>query len=587
MKKYALLVAAASLFIFSSSASAASVVSFTASSPNSTNQAVTLTWRASAPTDAQIDVTCPSDSGGLGFYIKEGDSYPSCDKGGVASYTGQSSNALTIQPRGNTKTVSVDFVLTLLDNGVPGKTRKVTVTFAPTVTPNPTITSFVAAIANPLNQAISISWQTSAVAPEISLDVICTPGTISFYKKEGNSYLSCGEGRVAYYQNQSNNALTLLPSGNTSYLSVDFVLALRKNGVVIDSRKATVTIAPTVTPAPSIASLTATSPTVVNQTAVISWRSSSVPDHATLDVICPGNQEIKFYVPDTGGYPICKKGGIVYYSNRSSANTSVQVLDNTNALAVDFVLTLYKNNVAVDSRKVNVVYPPAEAKPFITSFTASVPDNVNGGVDLSWTTSVPTDAVIDFECPAGSIQFYAKEDNRTVGCEKGGLVSYSNQNWNAISIIPRGNTKTVSVDFVLRLTKNGAFTPGVNDSRKLTVNFLPQAPAVPVAPVIVVPPTNSKGAVEDIDTQAPVSSCLNLVNNLRYRSRDIYTNGEVSDLQDFLQSRRYLKSEPTGYFGLLTLQAVKDFQRDSSITPIAGFVGSVTRAKIKSLTCGQ
>ena len=585
MKKYALLVAVASLLTFASSANAASVVSFTASSPNSTNQAVTLTWQASGATDAQIDVICPSDSGGLGFYIKEGGSYPSCAKGGVASYTSQSYNVLTIQPQGNTKTVSVDFMLILLSNGIPGETKKVTVTFAPTVTPNPTITSFVAAISNSSNQAISISWQTSAVASEISLDVICTPGTISFYNKEGNSYPSCEKGGVAYYQNQSGNALTLLPSGNTNYVSVDFVLTLRKDGVAIDSRKVTVTIAPTATPTPSITLLSATSPTAANQTAVISWQSSNIPDYATLDVICPSNQGIKFYVSDTGGYPNCEKGGIAYYSNRSSANTSVQLLNNTNTLSVDFVLTLFKNNVAVDSRKVNVVYPPVEAKPAVTSFTASVPNNVNGGVSLSWTTSVPTDAVIDFECPAGSIQFYIKEDNRTVGCEKGGLVSYSNQNWNVISITPQGNTKMVSVDFVLKLTKNGAFTPGVNDSRKLTVNFFPQTPNAPVAPIIVVPPTNAKGAVEDIDTQAQAPSCLSLVNNLRYRSRDAQTNGEVSDLQDFLQSKGYLNSEPTGYFGLLTLQAAKDFQRDSYITPIAGFVGPVTRAKIKALSC--
>jgi len=225
----------------------------------------------------------------------------------------------------------------------------------------------------------------------------------------------------------------------------------------------------------------------------------------------------------------------------------------------------------------------------VVSFTASSSNSTNQAVTLTWRASAPTDAQIDVICPSdsGGLGFYIKEGGSYPSCAKGGVASYTGQSSNALTIQPRGNTKTVSVDFVLRLTKNGAFTPEVNDSRKLTVNFLPQTPAVPIAPVIVVPPTNSKGAVEDIDTQAPASSCLNLVNNLRYRSRDIYTNGEVSDLQDFLQSRRYLKSEPTGYFGLLTLQAVKDFQRDSSITPIAGFVGSVTRAKIKSLTCGQ
>lgn len=89
----------------------------------------------------------------------------------------------------------------------------------------------------------------------------------------------------------------------------------------------------------------------------------------------------------------------------------------------------------------------------------------------------------------------------------------------------------------------------------------------------------------DIDPNGPVSSCISLNNNLRYQSRDINTNGEVSTLQDFLQSKGYLNSEPTGYFGLLTLSAVKSFQSASGIEP-TGYVGPITRARIQSSTCG-
>jgi hypothetical protein len=52
------------------------------------------------------------------------------------------------------------------------------------------------------------------------------------------------------------------------------------------------------------------------------------------------------------------------------------------------------------------------------------------------------------------------------------------------------------------------------------------------------------------DSSADESECVQLQNNLKYKSRDAATNGEVSTLQDFLQSEGYLNSEPTGYFGL-------------------------------------
>lgn len=80
------------------------------------------------------------------------------------------------------------------------------------------------------------------------------------------------------------------------------------------------------------------------------------------------------------------------------------------------------------------------------------------------------------------------------------------------------------------------------------------------------------------------NDCVNIVNNLRYRDRDIYKNGEVSTLQDFLQSKGFLNNEPTGYFGLLTFKAVKDFQRSNNINP-DGSVGPITKEKIKNLTC--
>ncbi len=88
----------------------------------------------------------------------------------------------------------------------------------------------------------------------------------------------------------------------------------------------------------------------------------------------------------------------------------------------------------------------------------------------------------------------------------------------------------------------------------------------------------------DVDTSA-VSTCIDLKSDLlRYRSSDASTNGEVSILQDFLASGSFLKSSVTGYFGLGTFSAVKQFQRSVGLTP-TGYAGPLTRAKIKTISC--
>ncbi|MCM2339283.1 MAG: peptidoglycan-binding protein [Burkholderiales bacterium] len=103
---------------------------------------------------------------------------------------------------------------------------------------------------------------------------------------------------------------------------------------------------------------------------------------------------------------------------------------------------------------------------------------------------------------------------------------------------------------------------------------------------VLVIPSFSFAQVGDVDPNPTASDCISLQSSgLRYRARDANTNGEVSLLQDFLQVKGYLNSEPTGYFGILTLKAVKDFQKDNNISP-TGYVGPATKAKIKSASCG-
>ena len=55
----------------------------------------------------------------------------------------------------------------------------------------------------------------------------------------------------------------------------------------------------------------------------------------------------------------------------------------------------------------------------------------------------------------------------------------------------------------------------------------------------------------DVDTSSD-NSCAIITSNLRYLSRDTNGSIDVSILQDFLSTRGYLKSQPTGFFGSAT-----------------------------------
>jgi Putative peptidoglycan-binding domain-containing protein len=90
--------------------------------------------------------------------------------------------------------------------------------------------------------------------------------------------------------------------------------------------------------------------------------------------------------------------------------------------------------------------------------------------------------------------------------------------------------------------------------------------------------------IGDTDDNRSGQQCFDLTYNMKLRSRDINTEGQVSKLQLFLSSMGYFNSEPTGYFGILTEKAVRNFQKDYNLIP-TGIVGKFTRAAIKKLTC--
>ncbi len=89
----------------------------------------------------------------------------------------------------------------------------------------------------------------------------------------------------------------------------------------------------------------------------------------------------------------------------------------------------------------------------------------------------------------------------------------------------------------------------------------------------------------DVDPSGSVSTCVSIDNNLRYKMKDTTTDGDVNTLQDFLISGNYMSGQPTGFFGLATLKAVKLFQQRQGLSPVSGYVGPMTRDKIKAVSC--
>lgn len=60
-------------------------------------------------------------------------------------------------------------------------------------------------------------------------------------------------------------------------------------------------------------------------------------------------------------------------------------------------------------------------------------------------------------------------------------------------------------------------------------------------------------------------------------------NEDVRALQNALLLEKVYTGPVTGNFGPLTLAATKAFQEKYGITPVTGFVGELTRAKLNSL----
>jgi len=90
----------------------------------------------------------------------------------------------------------------------------------------------------------------------------------------------------------------------------------------------------------------------------------------------------------------------------------------------------------------------------------------------------------------------------------------------------------------------------------------------------------------DLINASNTPQCADISVDLHFGSIDSDINGNaVSILQNFLINNNYLNASSSGYFGYLTLHAVQAFQAANNIIPSAGYVGPLTRAAIKNITC--
>lgn len=124
----------------------------------------------------------------------------------------------------------------------------------------------------------------------------------------------------------------------------------------------------------------------------------------------------------------------------------------------------------------------------------------------------------------------------------------------------------------------------VNVHMKNYIKKLISSIILPVLFIVVTINNSEAQSYGDYDNSTNINSCINLNFNLKFRSKDTNTNGEVSDLQSFLQDKGYLNSEPTGFFGRLTESAVKSYQSSKGLAS-TGFVGQYTREQIRNDTC--
>jgi len=198
-----------------------STVNLYAKDPNPTTGTVTLIWQTASASNVALDMVC--GSGTISFSTDK-NSNPTCTKGGVWVWYGQSSGSILMTPSGNSSPVSVTFTLTVLDasGNYTNQKQQVVVTFPATVpAPAPWVSGGFSS-QQQFGSANMVSTYTyeiknyrSGLVLDVEPTVNCNDTQIAPYKRDCSQYWFNLSGKAAEtYSNVQGNPYV---KGGASY----------------------------------------------------------------------------------------------------------------------------------------------------------------------------------------------------------------------------------------------------------------------------------------------------------------------------------------------------------------------------------
>ena len=141
-----------------------------------------------------------------------------------------------------TNTKESVYVLNFSGKGISGGNSKMFNVIKPSYSTDPVITSFGNKDPDYRTGSTTIIWNTSKPT-NVSLDMVCTPGSISFVTDKGN-YPTCEKGGVWFWQGQSTGTIVVAPLRSKTPFTVPFTLTIsNQNGAVSQKQTINVTFA--------------------------------------------------------------------------------------------------------------------------------------------------------------------------------------------------------------------------------------------------------------------------------------------------------------------------------------------------------
>lgn len=106
-----------------------------------------------------------------------------------------------------------------------------------------------------------------------------------------------------------------------------------------------------------------------------------------------------------------------------------------------------------------------------------------------------------------------------------------------------------------------------------------------VLSTIITNNTHALSLIENNTIDDGNQNCTKFQQDLRlYDGPNNKKSEAVFELQNSLIQENYLKTQSTGFFGLLTLNALKKYQRDHGL-PNTGYMGKMTRRILRNQFC--